>query len=527
MLAHVGWSKDYADLTLDEKFYRVSALYMSLMSQGRRKRLAAFFTPPHVGNALIERLEVHGLNSAKARILDPACGGAAFLVPLCQRAARSGAPNSQILENIRGIEIEPGLTALSRAFVKASLRETHVPEQQLNDMVMRGNALANSFGEYDAVVSNPPYGRVYRPSSRILAYGEPVIADKYVNTYALFCLLALRALRPGGLAGLIIPTSFLSGPNFKRLRSYLRAHADVLELVMIEKRSELFLDVTQDTCMLLLRKKRIEDPPTVVPACGVLHPTGVEFFDEPLGLPRTGDEEWVLPSTRPESSLDLLGGEFHTLRDYGYEVRSGYFVWNREKDSLRDGTTASQGEFPLVWAANIRPGRIIEPTARSNSNFISLARVGVSSRSVHRKPALVLQRTNNRKQKKRLVVSLVAAEVIERFGGFVTENHTIAIVPSSGQPILTPEQVLTLLNTDYVDNQFRRIAGAVSISAKLLRRFPLPDPLKYLSALEEGRTPEQAAREAYTPKSTLGERDYAISESAFVESGRQRDLWRD
>ena len=39
---------------------------------------------------------------------------------------------------------------------------------------------------YDAIVGNPPYGRVFRPSQAILDCFAPVITDGYVNLYVLF-----------------------------------------------------------------------------------------------------------------------------------------------------------------------------------------------------------------------------------------------------------------------------------------------------------------------------------------------------
>ena len=81
-----------------------------------------------------------------------------------------------------------------------------------------------------------------------------VASPGHVNIYALFVALALRWAKPSGLVGLIIPASFIGGPFYDRLRSHIRRWSEVIALGMVDERDDLFLDVAQDVCLLLLRK---------------------------------------------------------------------------------------------------------------------------------------------------------------------------------------------------------------------------------------------------------------------------------
>src|SRR6266478_9901681 len=56
------WGPEFAELPVSERHYRISALYMLLMPQGRRQRLAAYFTPPHLCQHILDRLGEHGLD---------------------------------------------------------------------------------------------------------------------------------------------------------------------------------------------------------------------------------------------------------------------------------------------------------------------------------------------------------------------------------------------------------------------------------------------------------------------------------
>src|SRR5262249_48656564 len=153
--------------------------------------------------------------------------------------------------------------------------------------------------------------------------------------------------------------------------------------------------------------------------------------------------------------------------DYGVVARAGYFVWNREGDRLAE--TASGGAFPLIWAKNVRAGSYCQPGGKDGraANFVRFER---ESTSIVRGPAAVLQRTTNDKQKRRLIASVVSPRVVQKWGGFVTENHTIVL---TGNSLATVELVAALLNTKAVDDRYRRVSGTAAVSVTLLRLLDL------------------------------------------------------
>src|SRR6266446_2508269 len=107
----------FSGLPDDERHYWIASLYALLMPKARRRRLAAYFTPPHLAQHAINVMMQAAIRPGHHRILDPASGGAAFLVPLAARIAESGhergARAKTILQDIEktlhGVEIEPGL----------------------------------------------------------------------------------------------------------------------------------------------------------------------------------------------------------------------------------------------------------------------------------------------------------------------------------------------------------------------------------------------------------------------------------
>jgi len=344
------------------------------------------------------------------------------------------------------------------------------------------------------VIGNPPYGRIFRPSATMLKRYRAVVSDGYVNLYALFVEQALQWVRPGGVVCLIIPTSFVGGPYFAGLRKRILQTAAVLRLDLIDKRSDVFLDVRYDLCVLVLRRSGGQGR-LAVPKTALLRIGEPNKNLGPLDLPAEQDDRvWVLPDGGENSTLFRPG--FATLADYGYLTKSGYFVWNREKQRYRVGKKPRANEVPLFWAHNVRANAACSPQDGENDE-IGFATIPKSSAGILRSDAIILQRTSNRRQKRRLIAGIIRQcnAICQR--GFVTENHTIVIIPDPARKqILSLRTVCRLLNTAAVDGRFRRISGSVSVSTKALRDLLLPAAVDVRTAFANGtHTDDEAAAE--------------------------------
>ena len=233
------------------------------MPSDRRRKLSAYFTPPHLAKHALKVLTDNGIVLGQHRILDPASGGAAFLVPLAAGILTlkkgAGANARQIIASVNntiaGIEIDPDLVALSKLLLRDLLKhEASRTSKRLHPAIKHRDTLAlQPKPVFDAVIANPPYGRVFRASPTLLEEFKEVITDGHVNQYALFARQALRWTAPGGLVCLIVPMSFLGGPYFSELRRFLLQESSIISLDPIEQRSELFMDVLCDVCVLTLR----------------------------------------------------------------------------------------------------------------------------------------------------------------------------------------------------------------------------------------------------------------------------------
>jgi adenine-specific DNA-methyltransferase len=429
------------------------------------------------------------------------------LVPLAARIAEHGrergARAKTILQSIKntlhGVEIDAGLARLSQSLLTdlldAEIESTGI---ELDGLVERANTLQLDCPDplYDAVIGNPPYGRILRPSSALRNRYGAVISDGYVNLYALFVEQALQWVRPGGVICLIVPTSFVGGPYFASLRKRILEKTSVLRLDLIDKRSDVFLDVLYDLCVIVLRRTEGAARPAAAK-------TSLLLVDQPhrhlgiLELPaQSSTHVWALPDGGEGAALFQPGRT--TLGDYGYLAKTGYFVWNREKHRYRIGKKPRKNEVPLFWAHNVRANGRCKPQD-GDAGTIGFATIPASSSAIVHTDAVILQRTSNRRQKHRLIAAMVRQSEVIGNRGFVTENHTILIVPDPAKRQKLPLRMMCrLLNTMAVDARFRRMSGSVSVSTKALRDLPLPSPADVRRLFNNRkRTDNEAAVAAY------------------------------
>lgn len=493
-------SQDFLEAT-----YWLSSAYAQLAGEERRKQLAMFFTPPSLTKRLLDDLSASGVDFSARKFCDPACGGAAFLVPIAMRIRDSlreqGLLPSQILEHVQehllGFDIDDALCELSKHFLLMVMHEEVVemdnrPEFQIHqcDSLLMAK---NLFGRMDVVVCNPPFRKV--PLSEVVHYKDTFadIIEAQPNLYALFITLCVKLIAPGGICALVTPTSFLSGRNFSKLRRYLMRQVTMLSIGMVSDRSGVFIDVEQETALTLALHEEVKDLRIKETKISVIARNGNYVDVGRCILPDSG-VSWPIPRTENDVALlKSVANSCATLTDYGYVARIGAFVWNRDKRMTYASAKKAEQErngaaVPLLWSSDIAPNGHLRFTGATKSNqehcFINM---GIKDhRSVVRRPSVLLQRVTSNDQPRRLIAAAVPKTLFDTYGGFVGENHTVILEQVIPEPVLTPEQFAQLLATPIVDRCFRCISGANNVSVFELSQLRLPDPERLKSFLNLG-----------------------------------------
>jgi hypothetical protein len=482
--------------------YLISSLYTVMLPEEMRSGLGAYYTPPALVERLLDMVTEAGFDWEKGRILDPACGGGAFLAPAVLRmlAPFSATDPAFILRNIttrlHGFEIDPFAAWVSLVVLEVAMLDIcRRANKRLPDLVEKGDALAipvDSQKSYDLVIGNPPYGKVTLPEPLRHLYKRSLYG--HANLYGLFTDLAVRWVKAGGVIGYVTPTSFLGGQYFKALRGLLKKEAPPVAMDFVTRRQGVFEDVLQETMLTVYRR-----------AGGRRWPVTVHFLepnshDKPVlvqevgkfKLPAKGEEPWFLPRDPEHTALlKKLISMPHRLTDYGFAVNTGQLVWNRHKGQLRTGK--GRECYPLVWAESV--------TAEGRFSFSAVRRSHTPYFNVHRgqdylitkSVCVLVQRTTAKEQKRRLIAALLPEAFLKDHGGVVVENHLNMIKPLPGKALISPATIAALLNTKALDLAFRCISGSVAVSAYELNTLPLPSPeqAKAIETLIQGGAPPE------------------------------------
>lgn len=503
-------------LSFLEATYWLSSSYAMLTDKGYRKDLAMFFTPASLTEGLLNDLIEQGIDFGRQSFMDPACGGAAFLAPIAlrMRAAllerRLSALKilKHIEKHLHGCDLDKTLCELSKYFLcmalHAEIQKTgYIPSFKVRTTNSLNNLTA-CFGKFDVVVCNPPYRKMTAEELKPQRDMYLDVIEAQPNLYCLFITLCVRLLRIGGHAAMVTPTSFLSGQYFGKLRQFLIRNTDIEHIGMVSDRQGIFIDVEQETALTVLRRRPEENRAQGQAKISVVSATGQYTKVGECTLPNAGTV-WPIPrSVEDVAMLKTAALSRFRLSDYGYRVRIGSYVWNRDKrpkfESLQEvRRLEARTAMPLMWSRDIARGEIIRLEDTSvydgEHRFVDLG--DKEHRSVVRAPCVVMQRVTSNDQPRRLIAAAVSQGIFETYGGFIGENHVVIIEAVNDNPVLSPEKLAMLLDTDVVDRYFRCISGATNVSAFELKQLALPDPKVLIGQAISGKSMNEAVGLAY------------------------------
>jgi hypothetical protein len=232
-------------------------LFPETVSRSRRKAEGIFYTPDSVVRSIVDRTLGAYLREHRAKlshqdylaflrtvkVLDPACGAGAFLVPvfdiLLAEYQRAGAPRSArriLRENIYGVDLNAESVELTKQvlWLRSGIRAE--PPTGLDDTIKCGNSLLDeafrwpeqfpeimAAGGFDVIVGNPPYvnARTIRQADKnYLRAHYPQLRGAF-DLYVAFLLRGQQLLKAHGRYGWIVPNKFLVADYARPARDFL------------------------------------------------------------------------------------------------------------------------------------------------------------------------------------------------------------------------------------------------------------------------------------------------------------------
>lgn len=469
---------DYlSKLSIIEFGYYIGVLYTALLPQKHKAQFGIYYTPPVIAERLLDILGSEGINWSSDTVLDPACGGGAFLVPVANRIlgdhrikCLSSESRIHHLENhLFGIEIDEFAGWLTQVILDvATYPDACVIGRKMKNVVRIDDTIKfalNHSQKYNLIVGNPPYGRVKLDEEIREAYSRSLFG--HANMYGLFIDAALRMRSKDGFIGFVTPTSFLGGQYFSNLRNLLMTEAPPIDIDFITERHGVFEEVLQETCLTVFGTN--ESKETSIHNINADN-TGYKLNRVGTFQLKAGTSPWFLPREVSESNLiSELKKIKTTIMDYGYKVSTGPLVWNRHKNQLMQ---EDQGDgYPIIWSHSILKGEFSFKYNNKKPKFIRL--LDKQNFLVCKQPVVLLQRTTSKEQHSRLNTTVLPQEFLDKWSGAVIENH-VNVIHVVGKQKISPMALSLILNTTIVDRIFRCISGSVAVSASELHALPLP-----------------------------------------------------
>lgn len=499
-----AFGTDLASLPVADASAALGRLYVQALPPEHRAKYGIFYTPPALVRRLLDQAENSGHDWRTGRVIDPSCGGGAFLVEAACRiiAALAGADPAialaAVASRLAGWDLDPFATWLASLSAEVvALPLVAVTGRRLPALAVQRDALAgfgDVAGRFALVMGNPPFGKVKDTPGIRARFGRSL--HGHPNLYGLFTDLAVHLAEPaGGMVAYLVPASFLAGHYFKALRRLLHEHCPPVTLDLVESRKDVFADVLQEVVLSTFQRGRAGRQAR----CAVVVAQRDGLAVQPTGtmlLPEDPEAPWTLPRSPDDAAfVTRLGRMPARLADWGYGVSTGPLVWNRHKPRLYHAP--APGRVPVVWAEAVtQDGRfVLKATKRNHAPWFE-PQDGRDPNLVTRACVLV-QRTTAKEQRRRLVCAEMPAEVLARHGGTVTvENHLNMVRPTVAEPEVPVAVLAAFLATTTADRVLRCINASVAVSASELEAMPLPEGDDVVAAMR-GADPEAAVRRLY------------------------------
>lgn len=480
-IEYVNLAKEIAQylstLSIVECGYYIGVIYTLLLPDDYKSKLGIYYTPPVLTERLLDILAAEGINWSKAKILDPACGGGAFLIPIANRilgdhrikCLSAEEKLNHLATHIKGMEIDPFAGWITQVLLDIITYEESVTAgKRFKNVVKITDTITtalNTKDKYDLIVGNPPYGRITLNGDLRESYSRSLFG--HANMYGLFIDAALRLKKSNGIIGFVTPTSFLGGEYFKNLRTVLLKESPLISIDFISARSGVFDKVLQETCLAVFGKN-----PTKELSIHDINVSNSEYTVNRVGMVKlsNGSSPWIIPRHNSEVSLiNVINNIKTTIKDYGYKASTGPLVWNRHKDQLNENV--QDGVYPIIWSEAISDGKFTFNYKIRKNKYIKLK--DKQDFLLCKESVVLVQRTTSKEQAKRILTVVMPKDYVDKWHGVVVENHVNILYPVK-KPKISLEALSLILNTKIVDSIFRCISGSVAVSVAELHALPLP-----------------------------------------------------
>ena len=308
-----------------------------------RKERGAFFTPPEIADFLAEWATA---GRSDARVMDPTCGEAVFLLAAARRLAANGATPDDTRDLLHGIDLHEATLNESRRLLQS---EGYDASLHVGDFFDQPSpAQLGALPRMDAVVGNPPFVRYQehrgdaRKRSAAAALAQGVRLSGLASSWAALLVHACSFLNRDGRVAMVLPAELMTVGYAEPIRRWLRQRFAAVHLVLFEELQ--FHDAEEQVVLLVARGSGGCD-------AFALHQVGdaedlrrLHVFDGVAVAP-SAEGKWtdlLLPTERRTLFRKVTAERFASLKSYG-APELGTVTGSNQFFAISEGTRESFG----------------------------------------------------------------------------------------------------------------------------------------------------------------------------------------
>lgn len=218
-----------------------------------RKLRGAFFTPQAIADYLAD-WAVAG--DPEAKVLDPTCGEAVFLLAAGNRLKALGRDAGEFDEQLFGVDLHESSLDFAQGLLEKDGLDARLVASDFFEL-NTPNQLGARLPYVDAVIGNPPFVRYQvhsgeaRARSREAALRQGVRLSGLASSWAALLLHSCGFLKPKGRLAMVLPAELLTVGYAEPIRQWLKLRFEQVHLVLFDRLQ--FDDATEKVVLVLAK----------------------------------------------------------------------------------------------------------------------------------------------------------------------------------------------------------------------------------------------------------------------------------